>query len=148
MIPWNTLLNDWQTLFDPVIYPPLEDALVNNLVSELPQIPERLVDFYRCCNGLSYRWFTVLPLEDPNNIKRTWDSLQRANDPRYSVFLGGNRELLQRFLVFARLNAETCAVIDRLDYSIWYEEKGELFQTKMTLEESITTFLQEAKVIF
>lgn len=87
----------------------------------------------------------MLPIYDDADVRRTWDSVQRANDPRLTSFLAQDAELLRRFLVFAGLNAGGCAVIDRADGSLWYEEQDELHQTSLTLPTFIETCLREVR---
>jgi hypothetical protein len=123
-INWNRLLVDWQEKYDCKTYKSVKPEVVRRAEVELKMSGE-LVSFYQSCNGLVLEWFTVLPIEDPTDIKHTWDGLTRANDPRKSRFID-DEEFLKRFLIFAALDAGRCAVIDRNDNSIWYEE-GDLF---------------------
>lgn len=85
----------------------------------------------------------MFPVEDPADIKRTWDGLLRANDPHQTAFLGDDENLLKRFLVFASLDAGNCAVFDRAGDTIWHEEEGELLQTSLSLSDFIETLLRE-----
>jgi hypothetical protein len=105
--------------------------------AEALRIPSVLLELYRVCNGSSREWFRVLPIEDRTDVKHTWDGLRRANDPRTTRFLGRDARLLDRFLVFAALDAARCAVIDRTDSSIWAQEDDELQQTATTLIEFV-----------
>lgn len=108
-------------------------------------LPQDLWDFYARTNGLDSGWLKVLPLADATTIKRTWDSLQRANDPSKTAYFGGDEELLHRFLIFAALDAVRCAAFDRSDGTIWYEEDGELQQTDLNLSDFIELCLREVR---
>ena len=91
-----------------------------------------LREFYAFTNGLDKDWFRVFPLEDKSNLKKTWDSLGRANDPAKTRYLREHAELLDSFLVFAEISGGNCALLDRNDKSIWYQDQG-LHQTDMSL---------------
>lgn len=113
--------------------------------SKLGNFPEPLREFYQSFNGLTSGWFALLAVENPDDIKHTWDGIQRANDPLKTKYLDGDTALLQRFLVFAHLDALQCAAYDRSDGSIWYEQESELVQTDLSLEQFIETCLREVK---
>lgn len=140
-------INSWVKQYGCSLGNPVEANILNEAVSELGLFPIELLELYQYCNGLTFRWFKVLPIEDKQNTKQNWDGLRRTNDPRKTEYLGKNQELLQRFLIFADLSARTCAAIDRVDGSIWYEEDGELHQTDFSILEFIDTCSKEAKEI-
>jgi hypothetical protein len=132
---------------DFTVYSPVKTELLRETVSELGLFPAELLELYGYCNGLSLNWFRIFPIEDKTHIKKTWDGIKRANDPKKSSYLGKDQGLFQRFLIFANLGGGTCAVIDRADESIWYEENGELHQTDFSILDFIDTCLREAKEI-
>jgi hypothetical protein len=98
---------------------------------------------YKVTNGLDAGVFKLLPVEDSLDIKRTWDSIQRANDPRRTRFLGRSSELLDRFIVFADIGVGRAGVVDRNDGSVWYEDGIELRQTNLRLKEFVELNLRE-----
>ena len=51
---------------------------------------------------------------------------------------------MKRFVVFAEIGTGTCAVYDKRDGTIWYEEDGQLNQTDLSFEEFIETCVIEA----
>ncbi len=114
------------------------------VTQKIPIFPDALCDFYTYCNGLSLAWFNILPIENPNDIKRTWAGIERANDANKTPYLEGDPRLLSQFVVFAELDAGKCAVISRIDSSIWYEEDDELCQTSLDLPTFCETCLKEA----
>jgi hypothetical protein len=101
-----------------------------------------LREFYLLTNGLDKEWFQIFPLVDAANIKKTWESLSRANTLGETPYLRNHPELLERFLVFASISGGNCAVLDRTDQSIWFQEDG-LHQTDFSLYEFIETELRE-----
>ena len=107
-------------------------------------LAEEFYVLYMISNGLNFGRFRMLPIESSEDPKRTWDSLQRANNPKLSKYLGADVGLLKRLAVFADIGFGDCAAFDRQEPSIWYEEDGELHQTQVTLLEFLETNLREA----
>lgn len=125
-----------------VLQQPASEKLIEQ-ARDFLHLPPAVCDFYAVSNGLQYEWFRIPPIHDPANVKQTWDSLQRVNDPGASKFLRGEPELLQRFLIFAELSGPECAVIQREDGSIWITENEELHQTELEIIEFISTCIRE-----
>ncbi len=120
---------------------------IHEITSELDQlgpVPGDLIDFYKVTNGVTFEWFKIFPIEDKSNIKKTWNSLQRANDLKKSNFLDRDEELFKRFLIFASISGGNCALIDRTDFTIWYEE-DDLFDTDLSLFEFIEIGFKEVR---
>ena len=90
------------------------------------EMPEALRQFYNITNGITHGWFRIPPIYDPNQTKKTWDSIQRLNDPNTSKYLSGETEFLKRFLVFAELSGPDYGVFDKGDGSIWYSEADDM----------------------
>ncbi len=124
------------------LQPPLDEGEIVRQLSALAAPSGEMLDFFRYTNGLEKEWFKVFPLEDKTNVKRTWDSIQRANDHLKSSFLSDHRELFERFLVFASIGGGNCALIDRTDGTLWYQDQG-LHQTDMSLIDFIEIELKE-----
>jgi hypothetical protein len=91
----------------------------------------------------SFRLYSVF---DPTDLKRTWESLERANDPEKTRALGGDPSLLGRFLVFADIG-NGHALWDRTDGSIWFEEAGDdqVRQTDLDLPRFIELMVRNAE---
>ena len=106
-------------------------------------MPETLRQFYSITNGITHEWFRIPPISDPKRINKTWNSIQRLNDPNTSKYLSGETEFLIRFLVFAELGGPDYGVFDRNDGSIWYSESGSIHETDLDLLEFISTGLRE-----
>jgi len=124
--------------------PPLATDIVKSKLKSLGMNIPEFIEFYQETNGLIFDWFEIFPLQDNQNIKRTWNSLERVNDSDSSVYLKGYpAEVRQRFLVFASIGGGGCAIIDRGDLSIWYEENDELHQTDLSLIDFIEAMCRE-----
>jgi hypothetical protein len=142
---WTSVVAAWKREFVVQVFPPATNELVDAAIKTMGPLPYDLLAVLFITNGLTSGWFSLLPLHDATDVKRTWDSLQRANDLKTTRFLDRDETLLSRFLVFAALDAGGCAVIDRADGSLWYEEQGELHQTNLSLKDFVTTCLREVK---
>lgn len=105
-----------------------------------------LREFYSVTNGLEKDWFQMFPLTDTANIKKTWNSLSRANTPGQTLYLRDHPELLERFLVLASISGGNCALLDRTDLSIWFQAGG-LHQTNLSLYEFIETEFREVEEV-
>ncbi len=123
---------------------PLSDDILTSRLKSLGVESLDGIEFYRNTNGMTYEWFEVFPLYDKQNLKNTWNSLERINDPEHSSYLKGYpSEVRSRFLVFASIGGDGCALIDRNDSSIWFEENEELHQTDLSLMEFIEMMCKE-----
>ncbi|MDX2241995.1 MAG: SMI1/KNR4 family protein [Leptolyngbyaceae cyanobacterium bins.302] len=112
MADWKTVVADWQTRYHFSVPNPVEPQVLNEVEAKLGGLPTELKSLYQFCNGITSGWFKVLPVEDPTDIKHTWDGIRRANDSVKPSYLEQNQELLQQVLVFASLDAGQCAAID------------------------------------
>lgn len=136
-------ISELQNVYDFKIIKPMSQDTVEALITKLG-LNTAFLEFYLLTNGLAYEWFRVLSIEDPSNIKRTWDSIQKANDLSKSKF-ELDEEFLNRFVVFAEIGAGKCAVFDKTDGSIWYEENDDLQRTDLDLETFLETCLKEVE---
>lgn len=127
------------------VLPPVGTERLREAEAALGQLPSDLRSLYSFCNGLSSGWFAVLPLFDADRLKATWDSAERANNPSTTRFLARSRDLLARFLVFATIGGNECAVIERTDGSIWFEQGADLHRTDFDLTEFIEACLREVR---
>jgi hypothetical protein len=138
-------IDDLKRLFQShgtVMMKPVSQAVRDSCFQLIGPVPPLFSDLYALTNGFAHDWFRVLPIEDIGNPKKTWDSLQRANDPTRSKFFRDNPDILQRFMVFAEISGGNCAMLDRTDMTIWYQE-GDLHQTDLNLIEFILTEFRE-----
>ena len=128
---WIEILNELQTRFGFDMLPPVSKDARNHAAATLA-LPAGLDSLYEATNGISYEWFEILPLYDEKSIKKTWDSLQKANSLDASKF-DVDEEFLRTFLIFADIGGGDYAAIDRRDGAIWYAEGDELHRTDLDL---------------
>ena len=140
---WSETVKKLQVKYEVELLPPKDSKSVELIIKKLG-LGDEFIDFYNATNGLTSGWFSMLPIRDDSNIKRTWDSLERANAPKASKFeLTG--DFLERFVAFAAVGLNECALYDKSDGSIWYEEDNEFHQTDLSLEEFVELCLKEVK---
>jgi hypothetical protein len=143
MTDWAQQIELWREIAPLKTFPPAGKESFDAARAQVNGLPAALQEFYGTTNGLVAGSFIVLPLEDPTDIRRTWDSIQRANDPKATKFLAQSAELLGRFIVFADIGVGQAAAFDRTDGSIWYEEDGKMRQTDLSLDAFVGTVLRE-----
>ena len=131
---------------DVEFLPPATPAVIAEAERAIGDLPQDLKELLTLTNGLICRSFRVFSAFDPQQPKKTWESLQRANDPGKTQALGGDRVLLGRFLVFADIGGGAAAW-DRTDGSIWFEETrgDELRQTDLSLRTFLETMCRNAE---
>ncbi|MBS0271541.1 MAG: SMI1/KNR4 family protein [Proteobacteria bacterium] len=145
----NQDLIKWQEEYDCDLMPPARRELIEEAKKELSPFPPELEEFYSLTNGLSCDWFSILPIEDPKDIKKTWDGIKRANIKDTTKFLNDYIEaypnFLNDFLIFADIGGMECAVFKKKNFSIWYQDAEGLNQTNLNLKEFIHTVLREVQ---
>jgi hypothetical protein len=142
MVQWiSQIKNEYPGL---ETFPPASPSALEKVKQSLGELPEELEALLKASNGMIYHKFRLFPAYDPANPKKTWESLQRVNDPAKTRALRGDQELLNRFLVFADIG-DGYAMFDRTDGSIWYETAAEpeVMQTDLSLQEFVQGMLNE-----
>lgn len=137
-----TKIHQWQEHGCHTLNPASAGAIAA-VVEKVGPLPDDLHSLYLLTNGLSYEWFEIIPIEDPSNIKHTWNGLAKANVPTPDNFFGQMPELTTRFLAFARLDAGRNAFFDRVGGSIWFEEDEEIHQTNLSLCDFVDVVIRE-----
>jgi len=147
----NSTAGDWLdelrvTYPELDLFPPAAAESLVEVEKTVGQLPDELRDLLRRSNGLVCRSFRLYSAFDREKPKKTWESLQRANDPAKTHALGGDRELLGRFLVFADIGGGH-ALFERSSGSIWFEEPpdDQVRQTDLGLREFVETLVQNAE---
>ena len=140
---FRELVNSWRKAFEIQILPPPPKASLDRLEDEVGSIPEDFRMLYSATNGLRAETFSVLPFYEENDPKKTWDSIERANDIARSRFLERDPELFARFLIFADIGGNRAAAYDKSDWSIWFENDEGLSQTDLSLTDFIQLLLEE-----
>jgi len=138
---WKIQIGNWNNLFEIKTRKPIQDS--EKISNFFLGLPAGFASLYGVTNGLQSEWFNLVPFYSPDDVKNTWDSLSRANDPRNTRFLGGDEALMGRFFVFAEIGAGCCACIERNDGSIWFEDDESLHQTDLDIGDFIEATLRE-----
>ena len=138
---WIEIISKLEKTFEFKTVNPVSKDFIEAVIKTLG-LSQEFVRFFVVTNGLSYEWFRILTIEDSKNIKHTWDSIQKANNVEKSKF-DVDEEFLDRFVIFAEIGGGACAVFDKSDGSIWYEENGNLNRTDLSLAKFIETSLLE-----
>lgn len=139
---WQTI-ERWKSTYGARTRHGVLDEQLTEAERAIGTLPSTLRELLRITNGLSLNSFKLFPVFDTTDAKNTWESLQRMNDPVATRYLGKDPTLLKRFLIFSDIGGGDCAVIDRSDGSIWYEDKGELNQTDFDVVGFIEASLRE-----
>ena len=131
---------------DVEFLPPATAAVLADAERVLGELPTELTDLLSRSNGVVCRSFRIYSAFDRDQPKKTWESLQRANDIEKTRALGGDRDLLDRFLVFADIGGGF-AVWDRTDHSIWFEEldNDDLRQTDLSFQAFVESMVRDAE---
>jgi hypothetical protein len=142
---------DWlsnlkHTSADVELLAPAAPGVISEAERSVGELPRELKAVLEQANGVVCRSFRLYSAFDRGQPKKTWESIQRANDPVSARALGGDRELLTRFLVFADIGGGF-AVWDRTGSFIWFEEAGdeELRQTDLSFREFIEMMVRNAE---
>lgn len=143
MIDWEQNIQAWRAITQLRTFPPVSEALLNEACTLVSNLPVELEGLYKVTNGLAAGPFKILPVEDHADLKRTWDSLQRANKSDTTRFLSRSPQLLDQFIVFADIGLGRAAAYSRRDGSIWYEEDGQLRQTDLALDDFVEASLRD-----
>lgn len=139
----EALSNRYGCSLRPGVEAPLLEAFQSNYFP----LPNELRRFYTLTNGLFSAGLTVLPIFDPQNRKRTWDSLNKANTegeglPYDKTFLEGN-------FVFAKLSGLDFAFLDRVSEQIYIAQRSAqkanfgCFEVFKTRTPTLQSFIEE-----
>jgi hypothetical protein len=145
MSDWNKFISDARQVHGIRTRKGATDGLIDAFDQKHGPLPKELKKLLMVTNGLSLGWFRVLPIKDDQELKGTWDDLERANNINTSRFLSRDPNLLDRFFVFAEIGGTRSAAFDKKDGTIWYEEDNEMVQTDLNLEDFIQLSLKEVK---
>ena len=129
---------------DVELLPPASEKVIADAEETVGQLPGVLIELLACSNGLVVRSFRLFSAIDSQHIKKTWESLQRANTGPSAVFK--DPSFANRFLIFGDIG-NGFAMFDRNDETIWFmeNEDNEIRQTDFTLREFIQTMAENAE---
>ena len=134
----------WRERFSVRTYTGASEEDINAAESMIGSIPDTIRALLCVTNGLSGESFRFLPVETETDVKRTWDSLQRANSEKTKFpFFQTDSSLLRRFVVVAQLEGLCVIAYDRANNTFWYEEDDELHQLESDLPGLINALLEE-----
>ena len=150
----NTLYEkvmEWKTEHNCLLEQPVKKELIIGLKRAFSFLPKELEQFYEITNVLECEWFKILPIENIDRIKQTWNSIQHANCVETTDYLQpyirDNPRFLNDFLVFSDIGGLLCAAFNKKDSTIWYEDEEGFCRTDLTLIEFIDTVLLEVEEI-
>lgn len=133
------------------ILPGVSKRLLKMFQEEYFSLPDELQDFYLLTNGLFGAEFTILPIFDPNNRKKTWDSLNKANTA--NEYLPYDHTFLEGNCVFARLTGLDFTFFDKTTKIIYVARRSakkenfscfEIFKTNTsTFQDFVNSILAE-----
>lgn len=141
----RNIIKNWERKYHCLVRNPLAEDLVNTALNENWTPPDEMLEFYKLSNGLENEWFRILPIENPDNLKSTWDGVKRANNPEKTRYLNADPCLLKRFFIFADIGGGSCAVFDKDSARIWYQENGDLKETDLGFVDFVDTLLKEVR---
>jgi hypothetical protein len=127
------------------LLPPAPPEVLAEAESVVGELPKDLAELLACSNGLVVRSFRVFSALDRRYIKKTWESLQRANERTPRTILKDSN-LSDRFLVFADIG-NGAALFDKNDGTIWYTETddAQIWRTNLSFREFIETMIENAE---
>lgn len=104
---------------------PVSDELIQNFEKTVTVLPEDLKQLYTVTNGFFSVYIDVLPILDRNNIKRTWDSIEKANSSNTKFLVSS--ELLEHFCIFAqvRSNVAQALLFSKDMYDYFYQDMND-----------------------
>lgn len=126
-------------------YQPVLEKQIENFEEKNGPLPADLKMLYEIINGLDFESFRVLPFFDATDKKRTWDSLERANDKLLTKF-NVDESFLDNFLIFSEIGGMQIAVFDKQEHAIWFEDAEGYHKTNLTLIEFISGMCEEISV--
>jgi hypothetical protein len=131
---------------DLELLPPASPSVLDDTEKAVGPLPPPLRELLRYSNGLVHRSFRLYSAFDPRNSKKTWESLQRANDAAKTDALAADHDLLERFLVFADIG-NGHAMLERGNGSIWFEESQDdhVRQTDLGFRDFLETMVRNAE---
>jgi len=103
---WKNKFTEWRGIGSIRIFPPASLELIENASALIGDFPDYLKQFFMETNGIVADPLTILPIEDSTDkrsLKRTWDSIQKANDLNKTKFLSSSLHLLKDFIIFSNL---------------------------------------------
>lgn len=108
----------------------------------LASLPEDIGTFYSKTNGILGESFKILPFYDRAYPKKTWDSIERANNLEATKFLI-SPEILKDFIIIGNLTGLSSLMVSKKDQSLWFEDKDEFNKLKIDFNLLLDKLLEE-----
>lgn len=120
---------------------PVSNECLSNFEEHIAVLPKDLKEVYCFTNGFFSDMVDLLPIFDKNNVKRTWDSIERANSDRTTFDFP--IDWMKDFCIFARFNATFAMAFNKLDHTLWLEyPDGTLHEKQTSLRDFILVGLE------
>ena len=113
------MLREYAKSEDISFVKPAPMELIDAFERDIVKFPKELREIYEFTNGFFSPMFDLLPLFDKNNIKRTWDSINRANSEQNTFDF--SQEWLDKFCIFGRFDGRFAAAFDKQEHKLWME---------------------------
>lgn len=108
-------------------------------------LPKDLIMFYEETNGILGESFKILPFYDQKYPKKTWDSIERANNLETTKFLI-NSKVLKDFIIIGNLTGLSALMVSKKDQSLWFEEKDEFSKLKIGFSLLLDKLIEEENI--
>ena len=114
------------------------------------KFPKELKELYSTTNGLSFGRFVVFPIYDTKNkktIRKTWDSLERNNNPEHTNCCFGDKNVFDEFMVFASDGKDYYLFKNNNNYIwIWQNENNQIIELDYKLWDwLVEAYMKELK---
>lgn len=115
------------------LFNPVSSKIIVDFENSFSPLPFELKQFYQISNGLVFEEFRILPIFDKEDLKETWDSLERANTLEKTKFKLESISSPNDFLVFAEIGGGHMALYSKADEKIWFEDDEGFYETTLSL---------------
>ncbi|MBQ7673019.1 MAG: hypothetical protein IJT36_00575 [Alphaproteobacteria bacterium] len=135
------MLKEYAQLEDLSFVKPAPVELLSDFENTIAKFPKELREVYEFTNGFFSPMFDLLPIFDKNNIKRTWDSINRANSIENTFDF--SQKWLDKYCIFGRFNGRFAAAFYKEDCSLWIEyPDGGMYEKKTSLRDFLLIGLE------
>ena len=124
------------------LFAPVDSSKLTEFEKIYGKMPSPLKELYLETNGICSDKLVILPFFDNSDTKRTWDSIERANNfekSRFSV----ESDILRDFLIFGDIGAGYGLMIHKATEKLWYEDIDGWYEIDIPLYDCILNLLLE-----
>ena len=134
------MLKEYAQLEDLSFVKPVSTELLDNFEHNVAKFPIELRKVYEFTNGFFAPMFDLLPIFDKSNIKRTWDSINRANSEKNTFNF--SQTWLDRFCIFGKFDGKYAAAFDKNDHTLWIEYPDGMHEKIISLRDFLLIGLE------